>query len=275
MEDSTVANTISNSFIEQWSADVKHAFQQRDQRLRRAVRVVNNVRGDTYNFNKLGAVAANTKARNGDLTYIEPQHSVVQASLTDQYAPIPIDKLDMPKVQANSDMRREYVEAGSAAIARSMDDLIVTAIDASNTEIATTTGAFTFAKFLEAQELLNGIDSDGERFLFVGARQVRDALNITNLTSADYAALSSVNNGKIASALGFTWIMSNRLPEDTGTRTCFAVDKSAIGLAIGYDISTEINYVPHQALYLVTTMMSAGAAVIDPLGVVSIPCSEA
>lgn len=270
-----MANLITNAFIQQWSSEVKQAYQQKTSKLRQTVTLETSM-GTTHNFTKLASFTANTKSRNGDLTYLEPQHTNVPVTLADYYAPVPIDKLDMNKVVTNDAMRQKYVEGASAAINRSLDAAIVAAWEASNTPITTTAGGFTFAKFLEGIETLNSVDADGERFLIVGPKQITEALQIVNLTSVDYAALSEVRSGAIRSALGVTWIMSNRL---TGTgspaiRNCYLVDKAATGLAINQDVMTEINYVAHQALWLVTSMLTAGAAVIDAEGVVQIPCSE-
>jgi len=45
--------SVSNSFIEMWSDDVKQAYQQQQSKLVDTVRVVRNVTGSTYKFHKL------------------------------------------------------------------------------------------------------------------------------------------------------------------------------------------------------------------------------
>ena len=42
---------------------------------------------------------------------------------------------------------------------------------------------------------------------------------------------------------------------------------SAVGLGIGSDVTTELNYVPEKVAHLATSMMSMGASVIDDNGV--------
>ena len=42
---------------------------------------------------------------------------------------------------------------------------------------------------------------------------------------------------------------------------------SAVGLGIGADVSTELNYIPEKVSHLATSMMSMGAVVIDNNGV--------
>ena len=46
-----------------------------------------------------------------------------------------------------------------------------------------------------------------------------------------------------------------------------AYHTSAVGLGIGADVSTELNYVPERAAHLATSMMSMGAVVIDDNGI--------
>ena len=46
-----------------------------------------------------------------------------------------------------------------------------------------------------------------------------------------------------------------------------AYHSSAVGLGIGADVSTELNYVPEKVSHLATSMMSMGAVVIDDNGI--------
>ena len=47
----------------------------------------------------------------------------------------------------------------------------------------------------------------------------------------------------------------------------FAYHTASVGLAVGSDVSTEVNYVPQKVAHLVTAHMSMGAVVIDDNGV--------
>jgi hypothetical protein len=46
-----------------------------------------------------------------------------------------------------------------------------------------------------------------------------------------------------------------------------AYHTTAIGLGVGADVSTELNYVPERVAHLATSMMSMGAVVIDDNGI--------
>jgi len=88
-----MANTIDQAFIKQFETEVHLAYQRMGSKLRNTVRS-SNVTGSVARFQKIGKGAANTKARNGDVTAMELAHTNVEATMADFYAPEYIDKLD-------------------------------------------------------------------------------------------------------------------------------------------------------------------------------------
>lgn len=268
-----MATNITSAFIDMWNAEVKHAYQQKTAKLRPYVRSVSGVVGATHKFHTLGAVTANTKARDADITPLNPAQAVKTATLADRYAGIYLDDLD--QVKSNADFRREYVQAGAAALGRFTDDVIITAaLSASGLVTAPTTGGgLTFAKLNEAREALDAADVDpSERCIVVSPAAMSDVLAEEKLTSADYMNLKAVINGQVDSALGFKWIMSTRLPSagSPSVRQCFAFHKAAIGLAVGKDLQTKINYSVDKDSWLALSTISLGAVRIEDTGVVAI-----
>lgn len=232
-----------------------------------------NIVGSTYNFPRMASITANTKSRNADITAIDPTIDAVTATLADFYAGIYYDQLDELKTNAN--IRQEMVAASVNAIARKADDIIIAAATAATNTTATTGGVLTLSKILECLTYLNSSDVDEtDRVLVVGAKQMSDALAIQQLTSTDYVQIQSILQSGMGTALGFTWIMSNRLPLDAGNRTCFAFNKSALGLAVGKDITTEINYIPQKVSNLINSFISLGSVVIDNTGITKMTCAE-
>lgn len=266
-------NTQANSFIDQFTTEIHNAFQQTESKLVGAVRCHRNIVGSTYQFQTLGAVTANTKARNAAVTGLDPAHAKVPVTLADYYAPIYLDKLD--EIKTNLNLRQDYVNASVGAINRALDDIIITAATAGTTTTTTTAGGMTYAKIVEALTYLNTNNVDEtDRFLVLSPAALGHMLSEIKLTSSDYASLQAVMSGQISQALGFKWIMSSRLPIATTTRTCFAYNKSAVGLAVGQDVTTEVNYIPEKASWLVNSMLSAGAVMIDNAGLVEIAVTE-
>ncbi len=265
--------SVTNAFIAQYSSEVKQAFQQKGSKLKGLVRSHSNVVGSTHNFHKLAAVVANTKARGADVTGLDPTSAQVTATLADYYAPIYLDKLDELKTNAN--MRGEYVTAAANAISRKIDDVIITALDAATNTTTTTAGGLTIAKILEGLTYLNAGEVDPEdRILLIGSKQLSDALAITQLTSADYMNVQTILKAGVGAAFGFNWVVSNRLPLNVANRTCFAFNRQSVGLAIGQDLKSELNYVPEKVSWLATSTVSLGAVIIENAGITKLICAE-
>lgn len=265
-----MTTSVSAAFVAQYSNEVKQLFQQSGTKLMENTRVHKNVVGSTYNFHRMAAVVANTKTRDADLTGLDPTASQVTATLADYYAPIYVDKLDLLKTNAN--LRAEYATAAVNALGRKIDDVIITELANATNTTATVTGGLTFAKLLECLTYLNGNDCDPDkRILVIGAKQVSEALVIQQLTSSDYELLAAINETGAGSALGFKWVMSSRAAQFSATGT-YAYNADSIGLAVGQDIQTEVNYIPHKASWLTTSSVSLGAKIIDNLGITKMTC---
>lgn len=260
--------SITAAFIAQYTNEVHQLFQQQGSKLMNTVNVHKNVVGSTYNFHKLGAVVANTKTRDAEITALDPTSTQVTATLADYYAGVYADSLDLLKTNAN--IKAEHQKAAVNAIARKVDDVIITEmLNATNTT-TTTAGGLTLAKILEVVTYLNGNDvGDGDRYLLVGAKQVGEALAIQQLTSADYVQVQAIMNSGIGTALGFKWIMSSRLTAASAT-TVLGYVSDSVGLAVGQDIKTEINYIPTRVAWLTNSYVSLGAKLIDNLGITKI-----
>ena len=75
-----MANTIDQAFIKQFETDVHLAYQRMGSKLRNTIRST-NVTGSVARFQKIGAGAASTKSRNGDVTAMELAHTNVEATM--------------------------------------------------------------------------------------------------------------------------------------------------------------------------------------------------
>jgi len=82
---------------------------------------------------------------------------------------------------------------------------------------------------------------DAEIVAIVGPRQVRELMNLTEVTSADYVKASALMSNKIVSGwYGMTWIMHNRLIHPTTAQTqCVFMTRDAIGFHIPQDVVTK------------------------------------
>ena len=276
-----MTNTINNSFLQHFQAEVVTAYQQMGSKLRNTVRVKDQVQGSSTTFQIIGTGTAQTKTRNGQVPVMEVAHTPITCTLADYYAGEWIDSLDELKI--GHDERRAVAQAGAYALGRKTDNLIITAMATSTTTVTNTPAALTKSLLLDAFDKLNtnDIPDDGERYALVGPDQWNDLLGITEFSSADYVG----NQGPYVAGcetrkwLGINWIMINGLP--TGTdgsnnpyHTCFVYHKNAVGLAIGMDIKTDITWHGDRAAHFINNMMSQGACLIDKNGVVTMKCLD-
>lgn len=268
-----MSTNIASSYITQYSDEVKLAYQQKAPKLFEAGRKATNVTGSVYNFHTMGKVVANSKATDADVTLLNPAQAQVACTLVDKYAPILIGNLDALKT--NIDARRYFVESAGSAIARAIDELIITSLATATTTTSTTTGGMTIAKILEAGLELDLQDVESEdRILVLSPKQIADLMAITAFTSSDYAGLAQVSQAGVGTAYGFKVIKHTGLPKATVNRTCFAFNKQALGIAVGQDLTTTIKEVPMKDGFLALSKVSMGAVIIDQAGIYKINCVE-
>jgi hypothetical protein len=74
--------------------------------------------------------------------------------------------------------------------------------------------------------------------------------------------------------LGFLFFTHSGLTVSGSTRNCHAYHKSAIGLATGADVRTEVNYIPEKVSHLTTSYMSMQSVAIDATGFMQIEITE-
>ena len=286
---------ITTSFVEQYSANVSMLAQQTGSKLRSAVDV-EKVRGKNAFFDQIGVTAAQLKtSRHSDTPQIDTPHSRRRVSLaTYEWADL-VDDAD--KVRALIDPTSTYARAAAAAMNRSIDDVIITAMNAtaytgvaggtstalpSSQKTATSdqSDGLTIAKLRSAKYILdnNDVDPSLKRYVVCGPKQIQDLLALTEVTSSDYNVVKALAAGQVDSFLGFNFIMSTRLNLDatyTSDRLVFAFTEDAVKLAIGNDVSAKISERADKSYSTqVYYGMDIGAVRMEEEKVVQIPCNE-
>jgi hypothetical protein len=272
-----MSTTIDQAFIKQFEREVHEAYQRHGSKLRNTVRVKNGVRGSSTVFQRVGKGAATTKARHGMVPVMNVEFSTVEAFLVDYYAGEWVDRLD--ELKTNIDERQVLANAGAYALGRKTDELIIEALDASTTVAGSPSTGLTKEKVLEAFELLgeNDVPDDGQRFAVIGWKQWSELLSLPEFANAEFVGDDQLpwRGSQAKYWLGTLWIPHSGLPLRSGVRTCFWYHRSAVGHAIGQDVVTDITWHGDRAAHFVSNMMSQGAVLIDPTGVVKMPCLEA
>jgi hypothetical protein len=263
-----MANTIDTAFIKQFESEVHLAYQRMGSKLMNTVRNVSNVAGSVVRFQKIGTGTASTKSRNGMVTPMELSHTTVEATLADFYAAEYIDKLD--ELKTNIDERQAIATSAASALGRKTDEILITAMDAgaNSTQIHDTSSAVEKADLLSTFETFGSanLPEDGQRYIAMHPKGFADLFLINEFASSDY-----VGDQSLPYAGGMT--MKNFLGFNIFSTTAVTAGKnmayhtSAIGLGIGANVTTELNYVPEKVSHLATSMMSMGAVVIDDNGI--------
>ena len=291
-----MSSNITTSFVEQYSSNVQMLSQQMGSKLRSSVDEESIVGKNAF-FEQIDSTAAVLRtSRHGDTPQIDTPHSRRRVSLSDYEWGDLIDDAD--KIRALVDPTSAYAKNAAAAMNRAMDDVIITAMNASaSTGVAGATSTalpssqktatsnqsdgLTIAKLLSAKKILdtNDIDPSRKRFIVCGPQQISDLLGTTSVTSADFNTVRALSTGEVNSFLGFEFIMSTRLNFDasnTDDRLVFAYTEDAIKLAIGSDIKANISERADKSYSTqVYYAMSLGATRMEEKAVVQIPCHEA
>lgn len=273
-----MSTDINVAFVKQFEREVHEAYQRQGSKLRVAVRTINNVKGSSAVFQKVGKGTASTKSVHGMVPVMNVSHTAVECALQDYYAGDWVDKLSELKI--NHDERSVIANAGAYALGRKTDDLIISALSSASTNIiADGNIGLTRDKVLSAFEMLGGADvpDDGQRFAVIGWKQWSELLKVPEFASSEYVGPDELpyKNMQAKKWLGTTWIPMSGLPIDgNDIRSCYWFHKTAIGHASGSDVQTDISWHGDRAAHFVNNMMSQGAALIDGAGIVVINCDE-
>lgn len=273
---------ISNAFVQLFDAEVKQAYQS-SRALAGLTRERANVEGNQVKFPKIGKGTATVRVPQTDVTPLNVTYSQVTATMSDYIAAEYSDIFSQQKV--NFDERRELVAVVGAAIGRRMDQLVLDALNASSTSltVATSIGGaasnMNIEKLIEAKKLLdaNNVPSEG-RCMIIHANTLAGLLGETEVQSSDFNTIKALVSGEVDTFMGFKFVTLGDRDEGglplPSTRTCFAFHKDAVGMGIGMNQKSEINYIAEKTSFLVSSMFSAGAVAIDDEGIVKISCTE-
>jgi hypothetical protein len=279
-----MAVQISNAFVTLFDSEVKQAYQ--GQRLLTGVtRERTNVEGSTVKFPKIGKGTATIRVPQTDVTPLNVSYSQVTATMEDYIAAEYSDIFNQQKVNFNE--RQELVQVVSGAIGRRMDQVILDALAAGSTsntvsnDIGGTDSNLNVAKLREAKRLLDqdNVPMDG-RTILVHANSLTALLGETEVTSSDFNSVRALVTGELNTFLGFRFITfgdrdEGGLPVDgSNDRTLYAFHRDAVGMAIGMNMSTRVDYIAEKTSFLVASMFSAGSVLIDGEGLVKLTCRE-
>lgn len=275
-----MSKNLSNAAVQEFDSEVKHAFQT-STKLRDCVTVRTGVTGDAYKFTRMGKGLANQKATQADVTPMDIDHARQTASLANWNAPEYTDIFDQAEV--NFDEKQELAQTIAFALGRRLDQIIIdsmAAVTFSTTpanidqgyQIDAGGAQFTLAKLLKASRYLSerGVP-ESDRYIAYTAEDRENLLDTTEVGSSDYNTVKTLVQGEIDTFMGFKFkLIDTRDENGLAANTAYAWHKSAVGLAIGMDVQTRIDWVAQKTSWLCNGMLKAGAVAREAAGIVEI-----
>jgi len=260
--------------LEEFDTQVKHEYQ--GMKTLRDCITYRQANGDTYDFRVMGKGTATTRTgSSADVVPMAVTHGLKKALLTDWEAPEYTDIYDQAGV--NFSEVQELAKTIAGAMGRRDDQSIIDAMAATTTTVGAGTQALDLATITAAAQELNKVEAPMEdRYFVVHEGGLNDLLNDTTITNADYNSVRLLMSGDIDSFMGFKWkiIGSGRaeggLPLTTTVRSGFAFHKASVGHAVGIDMKTRVDYVPHKASWLSMGMWKGGSIAIDVEGIIEV-----
>jgi len=275
-----MSKQLSSVAVTEFDSMVKHAYQGMGL-LKGSVTVRNNVVGDTYKFRRQGKGLANQKSTSDLVTPMNVDHTLQPAILTNWNAPEYTDIFDQADV--NFDEKQELAMTIAGALGRRCDQLVIDAMDASVPDTTTVPAGganLTMAKVIQAQvELRDQGVPNTDLFAVIEAEGLGGLLNDELATSTDYQNIKALVSGEINTLVGFRFIIIETRVEGGLTEAVVGANtivdswfyqRPAVGLAIGIDMKTEINWIAERTSWLSNGMLKAGSTVRDNGGLVKV-----
>jgi hypothetical protein len=285
-----MSKNLTNAAVIEFDNEVKHQYQGSG-KLRKTVSYRGNVTGESYKFTRMGRGLANQKATQADVTPMDISHARQTATLENWNASEYTDIFDAAEV--NFDEKTELAQTIAKSISRREDQIIIDAMTAvsfaatndgnPDTGLVLDISAsrnFDFEVVRRASRHFNELEAEmADRHFAIQANVLEELLSVNQVTSSDYVSIKALMNGEINQWMGFTWhVIGTRqeggLPGVTGDEIAYAYMKSAVGLAVGIDMKTEIDWVPQKTSWLCNGIFKAGAVAREPQGIVKVIYDE-
>jgi hypothetical protein len=295
--------TVNEAFVEDFEALVYHLGQQEMSRLRNAVRNRTGT-GNIFSFERLGKsdATASVSTSDGNANDLSTPINNVEHSRrgcavkTWEWGEL-VQQEDLVRILI--DPESEYLLSAAAAMGRTVDSILTTAMvddqttvnGGAGTALAATQfingvtntgtgGKLTLDVLREAKRKLDaaevGIMQGGDRYAAIPAKGLQDLLEVTEVASADYNSVKALVQGEIDTYMGFKFIRTEILPTNAnnaeiavGDVGCLFWERSSMGLAIADDRFTRVGEDPSVKFSTrVYCQLTMGGARIEDEGVI-------
>ena len=251
--------SVSNVYVQTYETYVRFLAQQGVTRLRPWV-MERSVQSEGHNWERLGTQEAEEKTgRLVDTPEQDYPWSRRKSIPVTYHTGDSTEQEDI--VQMILDPNSNIAVAQGKAMKRAIDDELIKACTGDSRDgqgnavtfpVAQTVGdgtsPITFDIITNVSEIFmdNDIDPDEEKVFIIPPSAARKLLQLTEATSGDYNAVRPLTSkGYIESWMGYSWIVSTRLPDASGgqddsERFAIAMTRKAIGLQVNKDIWARI-----------------------------------
>lgn len=263
----------------EFDALVKAQYQSLGFLLRDTIRVRRDVIGSTVSFRKVNQIQAVATGYLQPVVIQDPNYTPQNAILQKYTAPTAVDSVQ--ELTVNFDAKMENAMLVANALGRRSDQIIIDAMNGNAGSTIVNGGTnMTYTKY---RQVIQFFDNNAvplpERYWAMSASNFAALLADDHFVSTFYTQNRVLDKGFIREFLGINVIIipqmvEGGLPLSGNIRKTFAWHKQSTGMGIGHDFRTEINYLPRETSWLVNGIFSAGATVIDNLGLIEVDCDE-
>lgn len=287
---------ITEAMVQQYNSNIALLSQQKQSRLRRAVRV-EPIHAEFEYFDQIGPTEAQPRgARHSDTPLMTTPHLRRRVTASPYNWADMVDNVD--KLRMIADPTSPYAMNAVMAFNRAMDKVIIdaafgtaytgksggTAVAFPSTqaiavdfEAAGTNTGLTIAKLIEARRMFwaNEVDESLPLYMAVTSKQLTNLLGTTQVTSSEYNTVKALVQGEINTYLGFEFIRIESLPVASSVRDCLAWAADGLLLALSEDITVRIDTRPDKNYSTqVYVEMDLGAVRMEEKKVVKVKCKE-
>ena len=224
-----MADTQNEIYAQAYSQNIMQLAQQKYSKLLNTVFIKPNVKGKTFFQDQIGEWSMSTKGgRNVVTPNNDPVLSRRMGTMIDYHDNRLLDRGD--ELRSISDPKSSYTIAAARSLGRKIDDVIIAAaLGTSNTgetgsgtaatpsTVSVTADSLSLKNVAAAKLALDDADVEEEdRYLVINPTLLSSALQEEKMSSADYAVVKALVNGDINTFMGFNWITSTRLSQQSG-----------------------------------------------------------
>lgn len=266
--------TAPEWFVTEYNQGAIHVFQDRGGKLanRNVCRRKTVSKSEDAKFNVTGMLNSYKKPVGKLTPQRAPKSNVIIPHERYKVTPV-IDQYDLDKM--NEDDRDEAKKAAGMALARTQDDILIAALNASNQTVLG--GADEFMSPLFADQInealaLKDVDDDLQVFCVIPPRAWSHLMRFKEFVSADYVGPELPYNRNVRSWMrtwnGLTWIRHNRLTQAGNLVRCHAWVREALGCIDMGDPKTIMTWENQDDYWFVNMEVTMGAGLLLPEGTV-------